>query len=346
MEILSKDKYNEFDEFSNNHINGSFMQTSAWAKLKDLWEHEVVVCRDENQNIIAATLLLIKRIPLFNCSLVYAPRGPVVDYENKELIKKLLIGIKEVCKKYNAYLFKMDPFVLNYDEKTINLFSSLDFSFTKDMPDFKTIQTRHNYMLDLRNRTEDEIFESFHKKWRYNIRVALKHNVTCGYYSKEHLDDFYEIYKQTAKRDGFTPRSKQYFEKFMDCLGEKVRLYICYYNDKAVSGAITTQFSKKTCYVYGASDSNYRNVMPNHLMQWEMIKWAKQNDCVVYDFQGIPVDMSGNSTMHGVYTFKKGFNGECVMFFGEFDLVLKPFVKLFIDNSLKVYSKLNKFLNR
>jgi hypothetical protein len=36
----------------------------------------------------------------------------------------------------------------------------------------------------------------------------------------------------------------------------------------------------------GASDNLFRNVMPNYLIQWEMIRWAAENRCAVYDFSG------------------------------------------------------------
>ena len=82
--------------------------------------------------------------------------------------------------------------------------------------------------------------------------------------------------------------------------------------------------------------------MPNHLMQWEMIQWAVDTGCVVYDFQGIPLDLSGNDHMHGVYLFKKGFNGQVVTFAGEFDLVFTPWVEKFVDFSEKLQARMRK----
>lgn len=55
------------------------------------------------------------------------------------------------------------------------------------------------------------------------------------------------------------------------------RLYLCYYNGQALSGAVTVQYGGRTCYVYGASTALHREVMPNYLMQWEMIQWAVES---------------------------------------------------------------------
>lgn len=93
---------------------------------------------------------------------------------------------------------------------------------------------------------------------------------------------------------------------------------MCYYNGEPLSGAVATQYAGKTCYVYGASTAQHRNVMPNYLMQWNMICWAVENGCSIYDFQGIPFYKNENHPNYGVYRFKQGFNGEVLTYAGEF----------------------------
>ena len=61
---------------------------------------------------------------------------------------------------------------------------------------------------------------------------------------------------------------------------------ICDYQGQALSGAVCVQYGGRTCYVYGASTAVHREVMPNYLMQWEMIRWALQSGCEIYDFVG------------------------------------------------------------
>lgn len=104
-------------------------------------------------------------------------------------------------------------------------------------------------------------------------------------------------------------RPKAYFERMLEALGEHVRLYMGFYENAPVCGAITTNYAGKCCYVYGASDNVHRDVMPNYLMQWEMIKWAVETGCEVYDFQGVSGNLEEGSHMYGLYQFKRGFNG-------------------------------------
>ena len=124
-------------------------------------------------------------------------------------------------------------------------------------------------------KTEDEIFSSFHSKWRYNIRLAVRKGVSCKYYGVEKLDDFCELMQATGKRDGFAIRSKEYFEKFLYAFEENARLYMCYSPDgEAISGALTVRYGNRVSYVYGASSDTQRNLMPNYLMQWNMINYG------------------------------------------------------------------------
>ncbi len=331
MEILRQEQYGEYEAFVKAHRAGSFMQSVRWTKVKYNWGHQIVVSRDAAGAIRGGMLILIRKVPLGR-ALLYAPRGPVCDLHDREVIADLLEGAKEVAKRHKGYLFKMDPYVLTEDEGFIRMARELGFAFTPDMGDFTTFQTRNNYMLDIENKTPEEVMAGFHSKWRYNIRLAQRKGVTCGVYDESHVDEFYQLMKVTGDRDGFIIRPKEYFVRMLRELGpEHCRLYLCYYEGKAISGAITTQYAGKTCYVYGASDNAMRNVMPNHLMQWTMMNWAMENGNFLYDFQGIPHYQDENHPNYGVYRFKKGFGGQVVSFAGEFDYVFSPGFKKFVD---------------
>ena len=126
----------------------------------------------------------------------------------------------------------------------------------------------------------------------------------------------------------------------LDALGENVRLYLGYYDGHVVSGAITTNYAGKCSYVYGASDNAFRQYMPNYLMQWEMIKWAIETGCNVYDFQGIAGDIENEENpMYGLYRFKRGFGGEIAELAGEFDYIYKPFVQKLVNTALDIKKK-------
>ena len=134
--------------------------------------------------------------------------------------------------------------------------------------------------------------------------------------------------------------------KFLRGLGENVRLYAGYYQGKMISGAVCTNYAGKTCYVYGASDNSDREVMPNYLMQWEMIRWAVETGCTVYDFQGVSGNLDPNSHMYGLYRFKSGFRGSMDELAGEFDYIYSPLRKKLTDTAISLRAWLRRHLHR
>ncbi len=336
MEILTPDKYEELDAFVASHKNGGFTQLSSWRHVKNNWGFEAVVSRNDAGEIIGSMSMLIQKIPFIGTSFVYAPRGPVCDLNDAKVLADLKAGADMVAKKHNAHALKIDPDTLMADEEFIKIAKEMGFVQFAGPDGFETIQARFNYRLYLNERSEEQILADLNQKCRYNIRVAEKKGVQVRHVGKEYLDDFIRIMQVTGERDGFITRPKIYFERMLDALGENVRLYVGFYQDEVICGAITTNVGGKCCYVYGASDNNHRNVMPNYLMQWEMIKWAVQTNCFVYDFQGVSGIMDESRPIHGLYRFKKGFNGTLEELAGEFDYTYKPFKSKMVDYALSL----------
>jgi lipid II:glycine glycyltransferase (peptidoglycan interpeptide bridge formation enzyme) len=325
LEILRPEQYNEYEQFVMAHPAGGITQSVLWHDVKSNWLHEVVVSRDTDGKIIGGVSVLAQMVPLFGTTLLYSPRGPVCDYHDVAVLRDLKSGIDVLAKKYKSYAYKMDPDILDSDEEFVALAAGMGFKRFKGGDGFETIQARFNYRLYLEGRNEEELFANLTQKTRYNVRVAMKHGVEIRVVGEEHLDDFMRLMQTTGERDGFSVRSKYYFEKMLAALGENARLYMAFYEGKAVSGALTTNFAGKTCYIYGASDNDHRNVMPNYLIQWEMIRWAIETGCTVYDFQGVSGKVEDESHhLYGLYRFKKGFNGTLDELAGEFDYTYRP----------------------
>lgn len=331
-----------YEKFVREHKNGWFTQSISWAEFKSNWHHEAILITGENNDIKGAALILIKKIPIIGRSFFYCPRGPVCDYNDKETLSEILEAVAALGKKYKAYQFRIDPPINEEESGYINVFEDLGFSFKKNAPELSTIQARNSYMLYFKDRSKEELFASFHSKWRYNIRLASRKGVECRICGKEAVEDFYNLMEETGERDGFCIREKRYFEDMLDALGDQCRLYMCYCGDIPLSGAVCVRWGGKSHYVYGASTAQMRNVMPNYLMQWTMISDAVDSGCYVHDFMGIPFYKNPEHPNYGVYRFKKGFNGEVVTFAGEFDICYRPFVSKLSDVGFVLFRKFRK----
>ena len=323
MRLLeNKTDEEEYTKFLENHERCNFQQSLEWARVKTSWKREVILAEDENKKIIGSLMVWVRKIPIFG-NIMYSARGPICDIHDMEVLQQLTEGAKELAKKYNAIVLRIEPDIKSDDEDFKNIMLQLGFSIKDDAKNFREeIQPRYVFRLDTKGKTEDEIFKAFHQKTRYNVRLATKKGVTIKEGNKEDLKDFHKIMVTTGIRDGFITRPLEYFEKMYDELGpEHMKVLLAYYEGKPIAGVIPIMYGNKTWYLYGASSNEHRNLMPNYLLQWEMVKIALANKSDIYDLRGVP-GIADNS--NGLYRFKKGFGAEYTEFIGEVYMEFKP----------------------
>ena len=327
-EATEKDKQ-QFNEFVARFYTGDLLQSFEWGDLKSSsgWKPIRVIAEDDG-NIVATASLLKRMLPKVGRCIMYAPRGPVLDTDNAELVKSFSAYLREIALKNKAILLKIDPPVPIEDTESEANLRAVGFR-PLSSEGFGGTQPKCVMQLDLADRTIDEVMASFKEKWRYNIRLAARKGVTvdmeCG---KEDLPVFYKLLKETCERDGFLVRDYSYFEDMWNALVPSgyMRLVLTYFDGKPIAGAIAYIFGDKAMYTYGASSNEHRNVMPNHLMQWTMIQWAKERNCKWYDFRGVSPRKESDPSDHlqGLNRFKEGFSPRFVEYIGEYDMVLSP----------------------
>lgn len=343
MEILKPEQYAEVEAFVRSHKNGSFMQSPAWAKVKPNWKQEIVAVRDESGSLCGSMSILI--MPMGPGALMYAPRGPVCDYDDRKTLADLLAGAAELAKKHHAHILKMDPYLYEGDAEHAKLFCDLGCEFTPDAGFKDTIQPRYNYMLPyIKGMSEDALLANFARETRYYIRYAPKQGVVCKY-GRDLLDDFYSVYSETGERQGFSIRPKEYLAGFLDVFSEDARLYMCYAPDgRPICGGLSVNYAGRTAHVYGCSSDDHalRRLRATYLLQWEMMKWALSTGCHVYDMQGVAIKPEDSEALYNVLGFKQNFTGEIVTTLGEFRMVYNPAVNAAMEAALKVRSKLHR----
>ncbi|MEG2174447.1 MAG: peptidoglycan bridge formation glycyltransferase FemA/FemB family protein [Oscillospiraceae bacterium] len=347
FEILTPAQYPLLDRFVESHPQGGFTQLSSWRLVKSNWDFAAVAVRDARGELAGTMSVLMQKVPITGTTFLYAPRGPVCDPHDAAVLRELKAGIDFLAEKHCAHAFKMDPDLLFSDEQFSALARELGFTQTYGPNGFEGIQARFNYRLYLAGRTEAELLAGLTQGCRRKVRIAIKNGVEVRAVGSELLPEFARLMKITGERDGFSIRPIAYFERFLSALAEHARLYMGFYQGQAVCGALATNCSGKCCYVYGASDNLFREVMPNYLMQWEMIRWAAQTGCVVYDFQGVSGNLSPeNNHMYGLYQFKRGFSGQLDELAGEFDLLYRPTAARAVATAAELSSKLRSLRHR
>lgn len=313
-----------YEEYVRTSPYANATQDLAWAKVKEGWIPEQVYL-EEDGRIVAAMSIIIKKV-IGKASLMYAPRGPVCDLADTDLVCRLIEEAKPLVKKYNAFALRFDPEILR-DPQLEDRYRKLGFRVRNDGCDkYDLIQPRYNMILRLDGRSFEELMPRFSEKTRYNIRLAARKGVTVRWSRDEaDLATFYELYKITAVRDKIGYRPYEYFQRMLHAFegDAQLRIYLAEHEGQALSGAICIHYGPKTWYIYGASSNEKRNLMPNYAMQAEMIRWAVENGSQIYDFGGVFVLEKTN----GLFKFKEGFCRQegATEFIGEFDQVYHPF---------------------
>lgn len=322
--LLKPDEHASWNAYVASDPAGDVLQTTAWGDLKAAsgWSPTVLASLD-GKTIRGGMMLLRRALPLGR-SILYAPRGPVLDWSDTETLTDLVSGVRVHGKRTGAILVKIDP--PTEDPQAATALQSLGFQQVGGEGGFGGTQPRCVMQLDLAGRTQDELLASFHQKWRYNIRLAGKKGVTIRCSDNiQDLRDFYNLLLLTAKRDGFRVRDYAYFERMWNVLADRgwMRLFLGEVEGEPVCGALSYLFGDRCWYTYGASANVHREKMPNYLMQWDMIRWAHDNGCRWYDFRGVSCTPDDpNDKTAGLNRFKSGFQPRFVRYIGEFDLPL------------------------
>lgn len=117
----------------------------------------------------------------------------------------MVAAARELAKEYKAYVIKIDPDVPVENEDFRRMLEDFGFRTRHGGKNFEAIQPKFVFRLWLNGRTEDELMASFHQKWRYNIRLAVKKGVEVRVCGKEMVPDFARIMLTTVCATASSP---------------------------------------------------------------------------------------------------------------------------------------------
>jgi len=350
--------------------NPHFLQTYEWGQVKAKygWQPVYIAWDDRGKMKVetdpsrlssfvfppSAAALVLKRQILRNgfaarLSILYAPKGPLLDWSNEALRNRVLNDLQFFAKKQGAIFLKMDPDLVlgtgipsseadvidNGGQTVISELKRRGWEYASDQ-----IQFKNTVLIDL-NPPEEELLSRMKQKTRYNIRLAEKKGVTLRVGKLGDLSSLYKMYAETSVRDGFVIRDQGYYktawETFMPKANSPIsnslvsnlqspsaEPLIAEVDGEPVAAIFVFYFAGRAYYVYGMSRDVHREKMPAYLLQWEAMKRAKAKGCTVYDLWGAPEVFDESDSMWGVYRFKEGLGGKVVRTLGAWDFAPSP----------------------
>lgn len=304
----------EWNRFLSPRPHTHLLQTGEWGQLKSAFGWEPVRLVSGEMGI----QILFRKLP-FGFTIGYAPKANPPEV--------LWPEIDRVCLQHRAVFLKLEP--------------DLWQEAASDHPPFKNalvrispynIQPPRTFIVDVKD-SEDEILARMKQKTRYNIRLAQKKGVTVRPWND--IKAFHRMMLLTGKRDGFGIHSCGYYERAYQLLHPKQmgELLLAEYEGRPLAALFVARHGNRAYYLYGASTDEERNRMPTYLLQWEAMRWAKEQGCEEYDLWGVPDEEEATleanfetrrDGLWGVYRFKRGFGGRLKRAAQAMDRVYKP----------------------
>jgi len=315
----------QWDAFVSNASSGHFLQSWGWGELKSHFGWSPLrLALQHGDEIVAATTILRRtapHLPLRFGHFAYIPKGPVIDWTDSDLCAVFFSQLTAYLRKHNALALRMEP-----GEEALTDGLILQRLYAMHMHPVSPIQPLRTIILDLAP-SEETLLAQMKEKWRYNVRLAVRKGVTVRVAeTSADVHAWYRLLVTTGERDQFGIHSYNYYLDVWHIFASQkhARLLLAEYDGQLLAGIFVGLFAHQAIYLYGASSNEQRQLMPNYLLQWEAIRWAKQQGAHSYDFWGIPATDAEDEAMAGVYRFKRGWGGRIVQFPGCYEAIYHP----------------------
>lgn len=344
----------EWDSLIARLPHPHLLQTWEWARVKEAygWQSSAYIWKASapaphadlpparaDSNVVAAAMVLKRKLIrgglAAHLSILYAPKGPLLDWADSTLRHQVLNDLQRLAQREGAVFLKVDPDVelgRGYLQDHAALESDLAREVTSDLSGRRwlfsrdQIQFRNTVLIDL-SMPAAELLSRMKQKTRYNIRLAERKGVVVRAGTPADLPMLYRMYAQTSNRDGFVIRNERYYRTVWQIFMQdranddqpSAEPLIAEVDGQPVAALFIFYFARRAYYLYGMSSELHRDRMPNHLLQWTAMQRAIARGCTVYDLWGAPDEMREDDPMWGVFRFKEGLGGELVRTLGAWD---------------------------
>jgi lipid II:glycine glycyltransferase (peptidoglycan interpeptide bridge formation enzyme) len=323
-----------WDTFVDQHAQGNLLQQANWGRLKAEfgWQFRRVAIVDQQDQVVAGAQILLRS--RYGLSVAYAPRGPL--FAGDPAIDTLLLkALRRLAWRRRAVFLRLEPNLSEADSTADRLHTWLLLQGLQVAP---TIQPRSSIHVDLFH-DDAGLLAACSKGHRADIRKAQRNQVTIRVGEATDIAAFYAILQATAERADFGIHSEHYYRRAWELFQPRSRLLLAEQEGAVVAGHLVFADSHYGLYLYSGAQPAGLKSGANHLLEWEALRWARDQGCTGYDLWGIPDSLgraaaaepalrsvletaAKDDPLIGVYRFKKGFGGRIVRYLPAYDQVL------------------------
>jgi lipid II:glycine glycyltransferase (peptidoglycan interpeptide bridge formation enzyme) len=309
-----------WDAYVRRHQLATYLQTSAWARVKAAtgWS-SVIVGRSSGPAGPLGAQVLTRPIPMMPWRFAYAPRGPLADAWNEETHEAWIAEVRRATARggplAGAALLRMDPEIEEEPEVEAAL-GRRGWRRAHDM------QPRKTRIVDL-TVAEDALWSALRKKWRQYVNKARSNGIVVRDVDPtaetDAFDRFYEVMREVSQRTALPLRSATTFRQVWEAFAPTGESRLLFAEDGA--GAVhavllLVRSGTRVVEPYGGMSAAGAESRANYLLKWEAIRSSREQGATSYDMWGL--------IGTGIDHFKAGFGGREVAYIGAWDLALSP----------------------
>ena len=251
---------------------------------------------------------------------VYIPKD-ITEKQFKYEIKQL----RENFSNFNNIFFQI-WFITNLQEPFYETRQKIQKEFLKDYKLYPTIKENMpeaTVIIDL-TRSEEEIYKSFSKSAKRNIKKAIKNNLYFKIADEKEINDFYDLWYKTSKLKGFNIYPKKKYLKLLNFLRSiwTWNLYLVKKDDVIISWSIEITENNYSYYLYGATNRDFIKIWWHYFLKYEMFKHLKKKWVKKIDLLWVSPLWYENHHLHWVSQFKHSLGWEHIEYVWNFDLPL------------------------
>lgn len=306
----------EWDAFVEGNPLGSYLQRSAWARVKAAngWTMARVIAPAAVDEPGIGAQLLLRRPRMVPWAFAYAPRGPVADAWTSTALARFTDTLRGARLPRVSHV-RIDPEIEAGGplDPGGGLGAALDDLGWRAAPAIQPATTR---LIDLTT-GEPALWDGLRNKWRQYVNKARTLGVTVGEPVGDPIAPFYRIYRETAARAGFLIRTEQAYRDVWDAYrpsGDATMLIASDAGGAPQAALFLIRNGSRVVEPYGGMTAAGAELRANYLLKWEAIRRAAMTGGTVYDMWGL--------AQAGIAHFKAGFGGREVRYIGARDLVL------------------------
>jgi lipid II:glycine glycyltransferase (peptidoglycan interpeptide bridge formation enzyme) len=299
-----------------NNLATHPLQSWEWGEFRRALNQKVVrIGCFKKEKLIDAFQVFFYKLPGLPFTIGYLPKGRL---PNKNIVQILA----ELGRKNKAVFIKLEPNI-GTENKEVEKWGWKQMGLKQGKPIF----TKFTSIINL-NKSEEELFNNFKNKTRYNIRLAQKHGVVVEEdNSPKTFSQYLKLMLETTRRQGFYAHDSKFHQLQWQILQPAgiSHLLVAKHKGKILAAFLLFLFNQTLYYPYGASTREEKELMAPNLLMWEAIRFGKKNGALLFDlWGGTSSEIKENDPWYGWHRFKMGYSPETIELVGAYDLVITP----------------------